>query len=164
MKIKRTVKNIQHYRIGGFRYVTPSLFFYTRNSELEKRYTDIVAWILLSDGGKIPKHHIIEISFHHKTPRSVSEWGKAWTEKYDWKNQREKSKLAIYGDRKYVSLLERMRERVLSSINTRLHQKWIVVSVIGWTHGISKFRHSRLSDRSKTFKKKARRKHANHRR
>lgn len=164
MKIKRTVKNISHYRVGGFRYVTPYLFFYSRKEELEKRYSDIVAWILLSDGGKIPKHHIIEISFHHKTLRSVSEWSKAWTEKYEAKNQREKSKLALYGDKKYISLLDRMDERVLQSINNRLHQKWKVVSLIGWTHGISKFRHSRLSDRAKTFKKKARRKHANHRR
>lgn len=164
MKINRSVKNISRYRVGGFKRVSSNLFFYNRGEELKKKYSNIVAWILLVDDAKLPLHHVLEISFYRKHARSVNEWAKMWTERTLPKTKEEKNKLSIYGRKKHLSLLEILDEHILSSLNIRRHQHWRVKSVIGWTHGISKFRRSVLSERVATITKKGRRKYANYRR
>ena len=164
MKINRSVKNISRYRIGGFKRVTKSLFFYNRAEQLKKKYHNIVAWILLVDDAELPLHHILEISFYRKYARSVNEWSIMWTEKTKPKNANERKKLLIYGRRMHPSLLEILDERILDSLNVRRHTHWRVKSVIGWSYGISKFRNTVLSNRAKTITKKGRRKYANYRR
>jgi hypothetical protein len=164
MKINRSVKSISRYRIGGFKRVTKSLFFYNRSEELKKKYHNIVAWVLLVDDAELPMHHVLEISFYRKYARAVNEWGKMWTEKTPPKNAEERKKLSIYGRQKHPSLLQILDDRILESLNIRRHTHWRVKSVIGWTHGISKFRRSVLSSRVETTTKKGRRKYASYRR
>lgn len=165
MKINRSVKNIAKYRIGGFQHVTPSLFFYKRSEELKRKYNNIVSWILLVDDSDKPeKHHILEISFYRKQARTVAEWSKMWTEKTSPKTKQEKDKLAKYGKTKHLSLLQLLDEHILDSLNIRKHENWSILSVIGWTHGISKFRRTVLSERVAPIKKKGKSKYAYYRR
>lgn len=164
MKINKSVRNISRYRIGGFKRVTDSLFFYNQSSELTKKYNNIVSWILLEDDEELPLHHVLEISFYRKHARSVAQWATMWTEKTPPLTTEEKRKLAKFGRKMHPSLLEILEDRILESLNIRRGVNWRVKSVIGWTHGISKFRRSVLSGRGKTFKTKKRRKHASNRR
>lgn len=165
MKINRSVKAISKYRIGGFKHITKSLFFYNRSPELKKSYNNIVSWILLvDDSDDLPKHHVLEISFYRKKARTVSEWSKMWREKSAAKTHEERAKLWKYGHKKHPSLLSVLEENVLDSLNIRKHESWSIVSVIGWTHGISKFRRTILSERTQTTKTKTGRKYANYRR
>lgn len=159
MKINRTIRNISRYRHGGFRYTTRSLFFYKHSGELKKKYNNVVFWILLMDdyGSKIPLHHVMEISFYRLKARSVFEWSKMITEKTSPKTKAEKNRLARYGRSKHLSILDVINEQVLGSLNNRRLTHWQAVSVIGWTHGISKFRHSVVFSRNKTVTKKTRR-------
>lgn len=119
---------------------------------------------MIDDSEEPPKHHILEISFYRKHARSVSEWSKMWTEKTPAKNSEEKKKLWIYGRKLHASLLEVLENNILDSLNIRKHESWRVLSVIGWTHGISKFRRTVLSERTNTTQTKARRKYAYYRR
>lgn len=157
MKINRSVRNIARYRTGGFKKVTRDLFFYNKPDELKRKYNNIVSWILLTDDEELPLHHVLEISFYRKHARTVAQWAAMWTEKTPPLNASEKKKLSVYGRKMHPSLLEILDERILASLNIRRGVNWRVKSVIGWTHGISKFRRSVLSSNSKTFTKKKRR-------
>lgn len=166
MKINRSVKNISKFRTGGFRYVTKFLFFYNRSEELKRRYNNIIIWLLIvDDEEEPPMQAILPISFYRKHARSVSEFHKMILSRTPSKTKAEEKRSAKYGRRKTeLSYLEVIQDRVLESYNIRRSLHWRIQSVIGWTHGISKFRSTALFTRDKTNAKKKKGKHAYNRR
>lgn len=154
MKIYQSVKRIARYRKEGFKHVTKELFFYSRKSELEQKHNNIVAWLIIEDSENydIPIRAVLEISFYRARARSVSEWARMWTEKTSARSEKEREHLNRYGRKKHQTLLETLNNNILASLNARHNADWRVINLIGWAHGISRYRRSEISKRTKTAK------------
>lgn len=165
MKINQSVKNIQKYRRGGFRYITKYLFLYNKKIELKMKYTNIVMWVLLIDDQQDPPlQTILQIGFYRKHPRTPPQYYKMIVGRTPSKTKSEQVRSKRFGRRNMeLSYIEVIRDNVLDSYNIRTHSEWKLKSIIGWTHGISKFRSTELSGHNKTTPIKAKRSYANRR-
>ena len=158
MKIYESIKKIKRYRNGGFSKINPDLFMYSRKPELDKKYQNIVSWIIIEDRIKNPvRTAVLEISFFRKIHRTVPQWAKMWTEKTPFRSTDEKIRGQSYDRTKNQSLYEILERHILPNIRSRAAETdWHAISLIGWTHGISRYRGTVLSNRGNTTSKRRR--------
>ena len=158
MKIYESIKKIKRYRQSGFSRITKDLFMHSRKSELEKKYQNIVSWIIIEDRIKNPvRTAVLEISFFRKIHRTVPQWSKMWTEKTPFRSDTEKIRGQSYEREKNQSLYEILDRHILPNIRSRAAETdWHAISLIGWTHGISRYRGTVLSNRGHTTSKRRR--------
>ena len=155
MKIYQSIAKIKRFRKPGFTRITKGLFFYNRSAELDRKYNTIVAWVLIYNKiHKIVTKAILEISFYRLHARSVPQWTKMWTNKTRALSKHERKHLYTYGRTKHLTLLEILNDHILASLNARHNADWRIESVIGWSHGISRYRRTEISRRYKTTKRK----------
>ena len=77
-----------------------------------------------------------------------------WINKTPALSKHERKHLHTYGRTKHLALLEILNDHILASVNAKHNVDWRVESVIGWSHGISRYRRTALSLRYKTTKRK----------